>query len=728
MSAGRSVALAGLGVAAAAAFAARAWIETRPIAASFSSLDLFQFFYPAHSYAGSELAAGRLPLWNPYPGLGVNEVAEPGLGLFYPPNLLFVLLPTAWALEVFTTLHIVLGAAGGYLLCRAVGLGAVSAAVAAVVLATGAPLRMLTGWPTILATFVWCPVACVAALRLAATPGPRAALGLGVVLGLQTLAGYFQLHLYTLPCIALFAAARAPGGLPARARVAGWLIVAEAIALGLAAIQVLPSMAAIGETVRNPAVMEPWFYELLPVRPADYVSGLAAPGLDARAPVYAGVLAPLLGLAALLRPGVGTGLRVPATILTATAVVLSLGSATPIYPLLWRLPIAHWLTGPYKWTYFAGLGLALLAAVGAEAVGGRQGLGLRTRIAWGVLGAGLLAVLPFPRIERLVGAAALTAGVLGGRLGGPAAALLPVAVGVAALVGVVERGMRPKDDPDFFTRYHPAFAAIAARGDDGRAFMSLPPLSFSLRQADLERVRVLNAYESMMTLRTLRLLQAVQQAMGRPAERPRALGTLRAVGVRYVLAGHDRSEWLATHRLARIFASPAADVWEDSAALPRVYLARTIVTVPVAEALARVGGPDVASGSAAVLEVEEGSPPRAAGSGQATLVRDMPTEVRVAVEATGPGVLVLLDAWSPDWRATVDGAPAMIRHANYLGRAVEVPAGRHEVVFRFVPRAFHLGAALTALTLLGCGVLAWRGARAEPSGRYSDAAGTVTTA
>jgi hypothetical protein len=43
-----------------------------------------------------------------------------------------------------------------------------------------------------------------------------------------------------------------------------------------------------------------------------------------------------------------------------------------------------------------------------------------------------------------------------------------------------------------------------------------------------------------------------------------------------------------------------------------------------------------------------------------------------------------------------------IRHANWLARAVPVPAGRHEVIFSFVPLGFHGGLAISALTALGC--------------------------
>jgi hypothetical protein len=110
--------------------------------------------------------------------------------------------------------------------------------------------------------------------------------------------------------------------------------------------------------------------------------------------------------------------------------------------------------------------------------------------------------------------------------------------------------------------------------------------------------------------------------------------------------------------------------------------------------------------TAVLLEREEGRAAPAA-SGTVEIVRDEPTEIQLAVDAAGPGMLVLLDAWSPDWRATVDGAPVGIRHANYLGRAIHVPSGRHDVTFRFSSRPFQLGATITLLALAA--TLGWWG-------------------
>ncbi len=75
---------------------------------------------------------------------------------------------------------------------------------------------------------------------------------------------------------------------------------------------------------------------------------------------------------------------------------------------------------------------------------------------------------------------------------------------------------------------------------------------------------------------------------------------------------------------------------------------------------------------------------------------------------TAPGYLVVSDTYYPGWRAYVDGRPVPILRANWLFRAVALPAGEHTVEMRYEPPLAGLGwlvAGLAALALLGLTVL-----------------------
>jgi hypothetical protein len=80
-----------------------------------------------------------------------------------------------------------------------------------------------------------------------------------------------------------------------------------------------------------------------------------------------------------------------------------------------------------------------------------------------------------------------------------------------------------------------------------------------------------------------------------------------------------------------------------------------------------------------------------------------PERVEIATDSPREGFVVLSDTYRPGWTAAVDGREAAIWRAQSAFRAVEVPAGKHQVVFRYRPGSLRLGA---ALSLLALGILA----------------------
>ena len=83
------------------------------------------------------------------------------------------------------------------------------------------------------------------------------------------------------------------------------------------------------------------------------------------------------------------------------------------------------------------------------------------------------------------------------------------------------------------------------------------------------------------------------------------------------------------------------------------------------------------------------------------------TEVVVKTEASGDGFLFLSDTYYPGWRAFVDGKETEILRANYAFRAVKVPQGVHEVVFKYQPDSLMWGIriSIAALTICFLGIL-----------------------
>ena len=76
-----------------------------------------------------------------------------------------------------------------------------------------------------------------------------------------------------------------------------------------------------------------------------------------------------------------------------------------------------------------------------------------------------------------------------------------------------------------------------------------------------------------------------------------------------------------------------------------------------------------------------------------------PKRIRLDANATAPSVLLLNDKHSPNWKVSVDGQPATLLRCNYLMRGVQVPAGKHEIEFRYEPPITGLYVTLTAMAL-----------------------------
>jgi hypothetical protein len=100
-------------------------------------------------------------------------------------------------------------------------------------------------------------------------------------------------------------------------------------------------------------------------------------------------------------------------------------------------------------------------------------------------------------------------------------------------------------------------------------------------------------------------------------------------------------------------------------------------------------------------------------------------EAVVRASTAGPAYLVLSDAFYPGWRASIDGQEVPIERANYLFRAVRLPAGDHVVRFWFAPVSLFVGGLVTLLSSLAMAVMVLIAARG-PSSRARRAAVLAT--
>jgi hypothetical protein len=148
---------------------------------------------------------------------------------------------------------------------------------------------------------------------------------------------------------------------------------------------------------------------------------------------------------------------------------------------------------------------------------------------------------------------------------------------------------------------------------------------------------------------------------------------------------------------------PPYTVYENTTAFPRAFV------VPEARPLPerpRVLGAMTATDFRECVLLEGWEGPARPGGGEATfrpadVVESRPNRVTVCVGPGPAGYLVLADVWYPGWRCTVDGRAAPLYCADYLFRAVGLSEGEHTVVFSFEPASYRLGRIISGAALAG---------------------------
>ncbi|HZR80998.1 MAG TPA: hypothetical protein VFD92_07865 [Candidatus Binatia bacterium] len=156
----------------------------------------------------------------------------------------------------------------------------------------------------------------------------------------------------------------------------------------------------------------------------------------------------------------------------------------------------------------------------------------------------------------------------------------------------------------------------------------------------------------------------------------------------------------------------AITLYDRPDALARFHFVSEVERVPdVASAIARVTSADFAPARRAVVVARNGAGNATAGSassgaggdagaGRVAVVSDTPHGIALDVDAPSAGVVVTSEVDYPGWESDLDGVRADTLLVNGAFRGVAVPAGSHRVRFRYVPRSFYAGVAVSVVAAL----------------------------
>lgn len=705
---------------------------------------------PFYRFAAEEFRAGRLPLWNPYLYGGAPFAADLQAAVFYPPYWLLYALTSDITFELVTALalaHLVFAGVGMYALAafgRWEGVGPLSrpaALVAALAYMFCDYFIVHLGNLNLVAGAAWLPWAMLGLVRgLTDRRLLPFALG-GVALALGLLAGHIQPFLYGLLLAGMLAGvnsvrAGVTNGWPSAVGLALRAIIFPVVAVGLGAVQILPSLELRELTARATLGYDTAIEYSLP--PA-MLLGLLVPDLWGRGPGsywgpwprvemgYFGIL-PLVAVAVALATRRTAGVWALAGI-GLVAVMVALGGYTVVYGWLYQfVPGFGGIRAPARAIVLFNLIAAWLAAVGVDAAreatdeATRRALGRVVRWTGFVLLGLLFGALPpfvfflavgqgqrgamIPRLTAIVDGLLLAALLLGGtvlllglraasRLDGrwfAVLAVLWVAFDLLTIGFDVEGGGA---DPVANYRRDGVVAVLRADPDPffridsetGVWEVWQPAAGLYHRLADVRGVD-----NPLMLADVQRYWAELGGRDGVPYD---------LLNVRYVLGKPDVR--LEPEKFERVYTDELIAVYRNRQALPRAWVVPFAEIVPSHEAaFAAVHRPGFDPRRTVIVEEGSAEP---GGPGTATIVAASNSALTIDVQAPQGGYLVLSETFYPGWEATIDGQPAPLVRANYLFRALRLPPGEHRVELRYRPESLARGMLLTGATALAVTVL-----------------------
>ncbi|HTC22092.1 MAG TPA: hypothetical protein VK859_14645, partial [bacterium] len=674
-------------------------------------------YIPMRIFLKSNLLQGHFPLWCPYLLGGQPFFADPNTMAAYPLTYFTLLFPVPYGFGFFYFLHFLLAALGMHFWLKVLGLSADSRRVGSLLFA----LSGFFGWeiihPPLLAAFAWMPWWGATLEKVSEKLKPHWAFAAGLVFALLFLCGNFQMTLGALyggGSYLLFRllSRRKWREEPEKDR---RLLLAPLFFLwGALPLLVLwiPAKEFIDHAERLHAHLDYEKFQadlsldprsllqlLFPVNPFASADGQPLPVAD-----YLGN-AGYLGPWVLFLSAWGLLYRKPFLYFLATAalsaLLVSFGKYFPLHYWLCRLaPGFEWMRAPFRYLFLYCAGGSILAAFGHEFLtvevwkkaieplrrwigpcaflygSGLLALGFWKGANIGIQSASLLlGIFSFWRLSRMkkndsIGAKAFLAVLL---------LSLPATFWFCAS----SRWGSPSNF-DYASR-SPILSKFMARLGFGRALlgggipydveagkgkiqMELPPDA-----AYATDMRIAFGYNPLS-------LDSTTDLYTLP---PRTF--IRLMGIKAYVTADDK--WKIPGFSKENWGDALYGQNQEEA--PFVYSPQSVMTIADdQQRLAVMRDPRFVPYAISFLSEKfpeslknTGSPARL----DYRLIQDEPDEQVFEVGMDRPGWVVFSEIMYPGWKGFVDGAPTSLLTANHTFRALWMPAGRHEAIFRYEP-------------------------------------------
>jgi membrane protein YfhO len=725
--------------------------------------DLAAYFYPIKFSVAQSFKAGQLPLWEPHMATGFPILAEFQSAVFYPPTIIFYLLPFFAAIQFSYVFHYAVAVSGTYALLRSWKQPIYLSIVGSILFSFGGTMVSLTNLLNHFQSAVWLPWLVYCWERAVKNKRWSTLVVFAMVAVCQLLAGSpevfaFSAVLLVADIVRMYSKEKSGvvSSNVARLSAAGLMV------MGIAMVQLLPTAELILQSRRDQAIPAP---EALAwsLRPSALI-GLFLPILEPDTSLSVGVRLLLTDRLPLLLSNYMGNIavfgfcswlfsaqvkeRLLLTGLIAVSLLCAFGSYTPVYPELYKwFPGFHSIRFPEKFYFIT---FALLVVVTIRGVGALIDRGnLRTTfiILLGVPTGWLVIYLlvrlnpillghwiqPLQPSQAIVNSASIAAIlfsmekqmaislVLAGVFLLHHLKLLRAGLLQILLILIVFVDLSVANKPLHFLRdknriqdaprilEHPPTHARMFYYPPGN---NLHPSFVSVTgQPSYEKgteVVLNNLLPNAGLMYGFEYFQDID-ALGRRSYTD-FLNFINGLAVnrRGKLLRALNVKYVVTFhslnvkglKLLHEFPEHYSRIYEVTDSVPRTYLASHPIYDPdPVSTLRRLSSDAFDSAREVIIDAPTRLEREAEFRGNAKIEFYQNDQVRITARLNEPGILVLTDAFYPGWKVYVDKHPERILRANYLFRGVELTPGTHTVEFVYDPASFKIGLFISLMTV-----------------------------
>jgi hypothetical protein len=725
--------------------------------------DLGPYFYPIRFSLAQSLRVGELPLWDRHMGMGFPLLADFQSAPFYPPHLVFLFVSFFDAIRILFVFHYLVSALGAYALGRQWGYPAYLSATAAFLFTFGGIIVSLTNVLNHFQTAVWLPWLILAGERAMRFYSGKNLLTLSGVGLIQFLAGSPELYAISLVLlyISMVAAAKESNAL-SYLKPFALIILANTLIAGVSMVQLLPTLELFVQSRRptNIPYHEATAWSLSPVSLVNLfildkevdrslfngVRLFFGRDIPFLVSLYMGQLC-VFGLCSWF----SHARRFEKLVLSSLVLLglaLALGKHSLIYSfLLAYVPLFSLFRFPEKFVFLVYPLLIIITLRGFHAFvtseDGTHKKSLRlfcvivvslttiycacllrpdyffALLHWAdlVKPASIEEILPslLFSLERqiLLSVALLLILFLYQRrtLGPPVFRMLIVALVFIDLTSA-HRQFQFLVRPGLVTD-NPKIISISD-SQRYRLFSGLPnlhPSVFTMRDRAFPEVAEAvwsSLVPNIGVFYDVDYMQEIDALSRAPYDVFLKTANNLSPEKFYSLLGALNVKYISSYsplpagevELVRHFPEYPLWLYELRRVVPRVYVVSAVEhEINPGKALERLASEDFDALATVLVDESVSLGNKGGVQAEARILEYGNHRVNIQASLDSPGILVLADSFYPGWSAYVNGRQEKIYRANLFFRAVPLSAGTHSVEFRYEPRSFAIGRAVSIVTL-----------------------------